>query len=666
MFPLLAERVFLVDDLLALVLGYLNVYDSVLFYRSCYQALIIPQSLHSLVWDLSHLTELDQIFPLDLSTFLTHCPAFERIHLSFIFENEFEVCLVILSHLRQCPRWPLLKDIWIQISDDFPDSISTLCWDVLHTFSNEQFGKIESLLISFPPSFFDNQAESINATLNSHHPNLCEVFGTEVCDNLFHELHHFHLIGFLDVVSWSQLRVLHLGNLLSRFFVITEQHPEGETTHWMEQFLTKFTRSRFPAVTTLHFDDLDDDATLFFFSTLARFLFQCSEVESQTYLWSTISTIKFDRFPNRMEDPYLVRNRWMEMVRNIQMLHRGSSGSRTGNGTAIPTSNGTISIFQQLSSLQICGSLPSLHFIPFLCTTLNSQTYGLRLTGFMDDPLFQQYLETPSLHPSPIGIRELIVYERLCDFQLLQEKLFSSTNFSRFTLNKRRNFTPNSSYLDSFLNLIPQSSFPDYLTSLSSKHLSYNSHHLHHGLHSFLTHDSHSLTLLHLNESQFIELCLNSCDDTSQPSIHLFGQSSSQLQIVIIELDLFCREVTLSEKQNQNEKKQRMLRMKSLIWLIQNFQMKETQEFYSHLKMIQFNVWSSTLETLFKLDLEDLLRTHHCLSGRKNNSCEQNSLQIISTTQQQQQQQQHDSLSIRVANRRFVVCQETEPTYPPR
>jgi hypothetical protein len=578
-----------IDDLLSYLLDYCNFGDIislyVLFLPSSRSPLSIPKYVSNIHWCsiISPKSEGDQILVNNihhLNLFFNQCFNLRDLYLYFYSEMDIGLCELTLQHLLSM-NLSSIKNVTIIIPEEYPTHICNLCSHLLQKFSATPFHQIESIIFSFPAYKVDGSPHLSLSPLNIHSRGLVEIYGLESFDNLFEGISHpADVIAFLDLKCWPNLQILHLGNLIARLFLIIEDTSEN-FSNWSDSFLSKFTTTRFPSVSTLDFDSLEDQQFLTFISSLAAFIITSSQEDLGTYLWSSISKLIFDRFPDQYPSAnrFALEEEWMSSIRGLRSL-KSQSSSESKRNDSLP-SQSVLTLFPNISTIHLCALLPSSHFL-----TLSSacSQLGLRLQGFSDDPILHQYLATPSLHPSPVGITHLSIFERFCDFHFFQQRVPSFEKcrlLNHKTPSQMSSSVVNHSFLDTFLSIVPKSSIVTHLTPLSSKRLAL-SRYLE--LNQFLKYNSSSLSYLHINESHLRNLLSEWLDINDDGERKLFG-NCHVLQIVIIELDLFCRgEPEFSA-------------FESISRLIQCLRLQEIQQAYSQLRRIQLNVWTHGFET---------------------------------------------------------------------
>jgi hypothetical protein len=520
-----------------------------------------------------------------LHNFFKQCLNIQNISLCFFSETETDFCELTFQHFLSMDL-TFLKNITIIIPEDYPTSICELCSKFIQKLSTQRFYQIQSIKISFPAYKVNESPPLSHLSLNNCSESLFEIFGLESFDHLFDEISHQpDAINFLDLECWPNLKILHLGNLISRFFSILED-ISGDFSSWIDCFLSKFTIIRFPSVATLDFDSLEDEQFLSFIRSLAEFLLPLSPKELDTYLWSSISNLIIDRLQDSSANRFALEEEWMTTIRSLRSIKSQLSSDSKRDGS-LP-SQSVLTLFPNVSLIRLFAPLPSSHFLSLSSSSCRTQT-GLWLHGFHDDPILHQYLVTPSLHPLPVGITRLSIFERFCDYQLLQQRVPS---FEKCRLmadglpSSLDNSSHHRSFLDSLLAILPRSCLSTHLTPLCSKRLASSARYPE--LNQFLKYNGSSLSHLHINESHLRGVLLSEKESGSlEGEGNLFG-NCHQLETVVIELDLFCRGEESTSAFGY------------LSRLVQCLGLKDLHQSYPQLRRLQFNVWTHDSEVVLQ------------------------------------------------------------------
>lgn len=608
------------SDSLGIIIEYLNIYEIINLYLSYYKIINIFKYIQTINYfpssSFPSLSFSSLISLKEIKSFLKKCFNIKYIYLNYSnnssyltnnnnnidnFEFQLEVSKIILNEL---PYNNKIKSIQIMIPEYFSIEFIQLYDQYIQNISKISNENLNLLFIDIPG--YKSDMQSISFQIHQNCPNIREIHGIEFNDHLFYELslqtHEISndndndnnkMFGFLDVDCWPHLEILHIGNLINRYYSLVDNLSyDNSTISQLESiFISKFTKSRFPSVTILDFNLIDSTNLTNFFTILTKY-FLINPNEKTLHIWNSISIVRLNQSFNESLNQFEIQENWkleFKALQQFKIQQQNYSSyennyynydNNMSNSNQISNYN-IILLFPSISFLQFYSITPSIQFISYF--QLFSDSKKLQFSAFFEDITLQNYLQLFLVQKQ--YITKLSLYERICDYQ----DIMNHTNLYKTNqniMNKRNKFYT-VSFLDYLFENYTINIFFDYFIKQNnsikkSLKLSYD------GVLKFLEVENDTLTLLHLNES-FLTKNFNEYDN-------LLFINCYQLQTIIIELDLMCR---IKDRQTQY--------LTNLQNFILYFQRNIHHYKNNELKYFQFNVWTIEQFELLSHELQLIL-----------------------------------------------------------
>ena len=309
------KLLFGISEVIGLVVDYLNLRENLLLYLACYERIQIFKYITTINYSITSPSSFLSL-PSSSSTqnfqsslqilfqlFFQNCFNIKNIFINYYFDEkikwnthntiyDFELSQNLLSLLLTSFSYKKNKiiSITILLPESSPLSFINLCSQFLLQISKEQNNNLKFLYLDLPIYRLDPLAFPLSFSIHKNCPILTEITGIEFSDCLFQELNfddNNNISGFLDIECWSHLEILHLGNLINRYFSILEDLSSTQSLQipqFNSIFLSKFSKQRFPNVKILDFNQIDSANLLNFFVIMTEFFLLHSN-DSQLFIW---------------------------------------------------------------------------------------------------------------------------------------------------------------------------------------------------------------------------------------------------------------------------------------------------------------------------------------------------------------------------------------------